>query len=91
MKKKKEQTFGQAIPPISFGVVEILEIILSKDVEGNNVVQAMYELLSDTGMKTSKWITFKASDFGALQLDKIDKIFEIVDNKVMAYLESLQT
>jgi hypothetical protein len=88
---KKEKTFGQAISPISFGTVEILEIILSKDVGGNNVVQAMYELISDTGMKTSKWIIFQASDFGPLQLQKIDKIFEIVDNKVMAYLESLQT
>ena len=87
---KKQQTFGQAIQPISFGVVEIAEITMSKDTNNNNVVQAVYELISsDTGIKTSKRITFLASDFGPLQIQKIDKIFEIVDEKVVAYLESL--
>lgn len=91
-KKIKKQSFGQAIPPISFDSVEILEIIISKNNEGENVVQAMYELVSNTtGMKQSKWITFKQSDFGPLQIKKIDKVYEIVDEKVMAYLDSLQT
>jgi len=92
MKKKKEQSFGQAIPPISFDVVEVLEVIISKENNGDYVVQAMYELVSEsTGMKQSRWITFKQSDFGPLQLQKISKVYEIVDEKVMAYLDSLQT
>lgn len=81
--------FGQAVPPITFNDIVITEIIISKD-DGNYVVQAVYNLIStSTTLSISKRITFQQSDFGPLQINKIDKIVEIVTEKIIAYLENL--
>ena len=89
-KKSEEQKFGQAVPPITFDDIVVTEIIISKD-NGNYVVQAVYNLLSSTcpDFNVSKRITFKQSDFGPLQINKFDKIVEIVTEKIVNYLENL--